>query len=207
MSDAQRRYWDQVTPGYDQSMSLIGQAMPQMVALVEAATPDDARVLEVAAGTGLVTRALARRAREVIATDYAPAMVEALAERVRAERLDAVRVEVADLYALAYEPQSFDVVVAANVLHLVPELDAAIDALAAMARPGGKLILPTFCHDQTWRSRAVSRLMGLVGFPGQRRFALDSLQRALEARGLRVVSAQLVPGALPIGYVEAVVPA
>jgi hypothetical protein len=51
----------------------------------------------------------------------------------------------------------------------------------------------------------VSWLMGVVGFPGRRHFTLDSLQAAHPKRGLHVVSVQLVPGVLPIGYVEAVV--
>jgi phosphatidylethanolamine/phosphatidyl-N-methylethanolamine N-methyltransferase len=54
-----------------------------------------------------------------------------------------------DIYALDYPPDSFDVVVAGNVLHLVPDLERAHDALCHVLRPGGKLIAPTFVHDET----------------------------------------------------------
>src|SRR3970282_875447 len=84
-----------------------------------------------------------------VATDYAEQMVRLLAERVRAAGLDNVRCERADLYALTYEPGTFDVVVATNVLHLVPDLEGALAALRRVLRPGGKLVVPTYCHDET----------------------------------------------------------
>jgi ubiquinone/menaquinone biosynthesis C-methylase UbiE len=54
-----------------------------MCELASEAVAGHDRVLEIAAGTGLVTDALARRARRVIATDYAPAMVSVLSERCK----------------------------------------------------------------------------------------------------------------------------
>lgn len=49
-------------------------------------------------------------------------MVAALEQRVRDAGLMNVRCEQADLYALRFEDGAFDAVVAANVLHLVPDL-------------------------------------------------------------------------------------
>lgn len=41
---------------------------------------------------------------------------------------------------------SFEVVIAANVLHLLPEPDKALDEAARVLAPGGLLIVPTFTH-------------------------------------------------------------
>jgi len=161
------------------------------------------RVLEVAAGTGLVTRAIAGAAGALIATDYANAMVDLLTRRVKELGLANVRCEQADIYALRFEPASFDAVVAANVLHLVPDLDGALAALRSVLKPGGKLIAPTFCHDETWLSAILSRGASLTGFPSHRRFTARSLRDALEARGATIDRAETLPGIVPIGYVEA----
>jgi len=160
------------------------------------------RVLEVAAGTGIVTAAIARESDSVIATDYAEAMVELLAQRVRAEGLDNVKCEQADLYSLPYQSGEFDAIVAANVLHLVPDLPTAIQALRHVIKPGGVLVVPTFCHDETKLSWLVSRLIAVSGFPGHRRFTIRSLRSALQENGLRIARAELLPGLIPIGYVE-----
>lgn len=196
-----RSYWERHARRYDASLRLLGRPMPRMLELVSNAVRD-ARVLEVAAGTGFVTNAIARSAREVVATDYATAMVTLLERRVREAGLENVRCERADLYALPFEPGTFDVVVAANVLHLVPDLEGAMRALRRVLAPGGRLVVPTFCHDETKLSWLVSRALAMTGFPGHRRFTARSLRSTLETSGLRVLRSETLPGLIPIGYVE-----
>lgn len=108
----------------------------------------------------------------------------------------------ADIYKLPYEAAEFDAVVAANVLHLVPDLKGAIEALRNVTRPDGSLVIPTFCHDETKVSWLVSRLLAISGFPGYRRFTIQSLRNELEENGLDIIHAELIPGVIPIGFVE-----
>lgn len=211
----EREYWDRHARNYDRSMRVLGGPMPRMLALVAQTVRAELRpggeVLEVAAGTGLVTEVLAEIAVDtgatVTATDYSEEMVREV--RLRMEQRGLSRVvwcEEADLYELLYEDASFDVVVAANVLHLVPDLPRALAALLRVLRPGGRLVVPTFCHDQTWWSRLVSRVLALTGFPGHRRFSTTSLRAAVQAAGAEVARVETLRGLLPIGYVEAIWP-
>lgn len=201
MSD--RSYWERHASHYDASLRILGRPFPRMLELTRDAVRGCAKVLEVAAGTGLVTRTLAEVAGEVVATDYASAMVEISARRVRELGLANVRCEQADIYALRFEAASFDAVVAANVLHLVPDLEGALAALRRVLKRGGKLVAPTFCHDETWLSATLSRAASLTGFPSHRRFTARSLRAALEASGARIEKAETLSGLIPIGYVEA----
>ena len=162
-----------------------------------------ARVLEVAAGTGLITTAIAPVVGELVATDYATAMMQQLETHVRDAGLRNVQCEQADIYALRFEPASFDAVFAANVLHLVPDLEAALASLVRVLRPGGMLVAPTYLHEETLAASALSRIFALTGFPGQRRFTAETLRRAVEKAGLRVQRFETIPGPFPIGYVAA----
>jgi SAM-dependent methyltransferase len=78
-------------------------------------------------------------------------MLAILRERMKNASISNVVAERRDIYALGYPPGSFDVVVAGNVLHLVPDLERALDALSDVLRPGGKLVAPTFVHDERRR--------------------------------------------------------
>jgi len=202
MGDEGRKYWDTHAKNYDRSMALLGGPTPHMVELAGEGVRGAARVLEVAAGTGLVTPALAAGAKEVVATDYSAAMVATLQRRVGDAGLTNVRFEQADLYALRFEPHTFDAVVAANVLHLVPDLRGALAALQRVTRPGGRIIVPTYCHDETALSWLVSRVLAVTGFPGHRRFTVRSLREAVEAAGVRVTRSETLPGLIPISYIE-----
>lgn len=201
----ERAYWDRHAKDYDRSMSLLGRPLPRMLELVGSAVVGCNRVLEVAAGTGLVTVALAQTAREVIATDYSIEMVRVLETRIRSQGLSNVQCEQADLYALRFGSHTFDAVVASNVLHLVPDLPGALAALRRVTKPGGRLILPTFCHDETAASWFVSRLLAATGFPGKRRFTTRSLRAAVESVGLTVDSEVTLPGLIPIGFIAGTV--
>ena len=202
MSD--RDYWERHARNYDASLRwVLGRPLPRMLELASEAVRGKRKVLEVAAGTGIVTSALAQTSDHVVATDYAEAMVDALEQRVQGAGLENVTCEQADIYSLPYSAGEFDAVVAANVLHLVPDLPAAIQTLRSVTKPGGVLVAPTFCHDETTTSWLVSRLLAVSGFPGQRRFTMQSLRGALEENGLQVVRAELLPGLIPIGFIEA----
>jgi SAM-dependent methyltransferase len=196
-----RRFWDARAADYDRSMWLLGRPLPRAIELSCEQLRGSGRVLEVAAGTGSFTRPLAREVGTLVATDYAPGMVERL--RASVADLANVAVEQADVYALRCEPGSFDAVLAANVLHLLPDLPGALAALQRVLVPGGQLVAPTYVHAETLRSHVVSRLIGLTGFPGQRRLSSQTLVAALEQAGFVVERRETIPGAIPIAWVAA----
>ncbi len=202
MSD--QDYWERHARNYNASMRwVLGRPIPRLLELAAEAVRGKDNVLEVAAGTGIVTTAIAQTCESVEATDYASAMIEELRVRVRKEELNNVSCAQADIYSLPYQADSFDAVVAANVLHLIPDLPAALEALRHVTKPGGMLVAPTFCHDETRTSWLLSRLLAATSFPVKRRFTVQSLEQALQDNGLRVGHLESIPGLIPIGYVEA----
>jgi len=204
MPEANREFWERTASRYDRvTKGLLGRPVPRMAELTADAVSGAGRVLEVAAGTGLLTEAIAPRVGQVVATDYAENMLKVLEDRLRRVGVSNVETARRDIYALGYPAESFDAVVAGNVLHLVPDLDGALGALRGVLRPGGKLVAPTFVHDETLRAKVLSRLFGAF-MVMHRRFTTASLRRALEQHGFRVVRTETIPGPIPIAFVEAI---
>lgn len=204
MPEADRDFWERAAPRYDRvAKGLLGRPLPRMMELTADGVAGAGAVLEVAAGTGLLTAAIAPRAGSVVATDYAENMLGVLRERMKRAGISNVETARRDIYALGYPPGSFDAVVAGNVLHLVPDLDRAIGALCEVLRPGGKLIAPTFVHDETLRSKVLSRLFAAF-MVMHRRFTAASLRDALGRHALQIVRSETIPGPIPIAYVEGV---
>ncbi len=99
-----------------------------------------ARVLEVGAGGGAISRALARRGYEVTALDEAP---DASAQ---ADGSPVAWVS-ADFHH--YEPdRPFDAVLFTRSLHHMPPLDRALDRARGALAPGGVLIAEEFAFDR-----------------------------------------------------------
>lgn len=112
-------------------------------ALLEAldARPHD-EVLELAAGTGDVTAALAGRVARLVATDISPAMVDVAAER----RLEGVEHRAMDMQALDFPDGSFDKVVCRWGYMLVPDRAAAFRETRRVLRRGGRLAFATWAE-------------------------------------------------------------
>ena len=204
--DRDRDFWERKAPQYDRVVTgILGRPLPRVLELTASAVAGTEAVLEVAAGTGLITAVIAPRARQVIATDYSDSMLAILRERMKRTGISNVEAARRDIYALGYPADSFDVVVAGNVLHLVSDLERALDALCHVLRPRGKLITPTFVHDETVLAWVASRVLEKVlRQPMRRRFTTTSLRQALERRGLRIARAETIPGVIPVAYLESV---
>ena len=98
------------------------------------------RVLEVAAGTGVVTRHLAQRLApdvEIVATDLNPAM---LTEAARLGTARPVEWRPADAMRLPFDDASFDVVVCQFGAMFFPDRAAGFEETRRVLRPGGHFV-------------------------------------------------------------------
>ena len=101
----------------------------------------DERVLDAGCGSGRVTELLAERLPhgQVVALDGSTAMVEAARERLAAFG-DRIEYIVADLGEAIPLEGAVDAVLSTATFHWVPDHDALFANLAAVLRPGGRLV-------------------------------------------------------------------
>jgi SAM-dependent methyltransferase len=97
-------------------------------------------VLDLAAGTGDVTEAVAERGARVISTDVSPAMVEA----ARRRGIPGVEHRVMDMQAIDLPDDSVDGVVSRYGYMLVPDPALALRETRRVLRPGGRLAFATW---------------------------------------------------------------
>lgn len=97
-------------------------------------------VLDVATGTGLVARELARKNLRVVGVDQSPAMIRRALADVRAQGLEErVRLSVGQAQALPFADQAFDAVTFTYLLRYVDDPGGTLRELARVLRPGGVL--------------------------------------------------------------------
>lgn len=132
--------WNRTSEGYDEHVWTL--VYPFAEELVERAAIDPAdEVLDVAAGTGAVTMLAARRARRVMALDFAESMLERLRARVRSEEAHNVGVTRADGQNMPLEDGSFDVVCCNFGVIFFPDRGAGLSEMRRVLRPGGRALL------------------------------------------------------------------
>jgi len=138
------RKWDRRVDNWHShvtSAAAFQQVLARLIRL-SAPKPTDACV-DLGAGTGFVTVALAPRVSSVLAVDISPAMAGSLAERAARRGLRNVSTEVSDLRQFELGPASADLVVSSYALHHLPDPDkrALAARVARWLRPGGRLVV------------------------------------------------------------------
>jgi ubiquinone/menaquinone biosynthesis C-methylase UbiE len=101
------------------------------------------RILETAAGTGIVTRAVHQAAShaQIVATDINPAMLAFATESLRSER---VSFQPADAQNLPFDDGSFDIVLCQFGVMFFPDKIRANQEARRVLRPAGRYLLVTF---------------------------------------------------------------
>ena len=102
------------------------------------------RALDLACGTGDLAFAAAANGARVVGLDITPRMLQLAAAKSRAATFLA-----GDMTSLPFRSQTFDLVTTGYGLRNVPDLNAAIDEIARVLRPGGRLLSLDFNRPQT----------------------------------------------------------
>ena len=194
-----KRIWDLYAPIYERAMrsdihiyEFMYERIPTVIRGKE--------VLEIATGPGLLAKHVAPAARRMVATDYSDGMIR---EAMKGERTDNLTFEVADATALPYAGASFDAVLIANALHVMPEPEKALSEIDRVLRLGGVLIAPNFVeHRGGFVSRVWSGILKIAGIRFEHQWSGREYLDWLEAHGWRVTFSKQMAARISIMYAE-----
>ena len=189
-------FWDKISCLYDLFENVYNRKVyngtGQKVA--ELIDPSDI-VLECACGTGAISRYIAPKCDKLIATDYSEGMLKQTRKKCSAYKN--MVIEKADINHLEYPDQSFDKVVAGNVIHLLPQPETALAELERVTKSGGKIIIPTYINMSKGTGRIAVKFIKALGASFKRQFDLDSYKLFFTDKGYQNVKYYVVDGRMP----------
>jgi ubiquinone/menaquinone biosynthesis C-methylase UbiE len=191
--------WDKLSPFYDFFEILYNGKCYRGIAekIKEYVTEDDI-VLECACGTGLLTLPMAQKCKKLIATDYSVGMLRQTKKKVA--KYSNTKVGKVNILELPFEDDKFDVVVAANVIHLLDEPDQAFSELKRVCKQNGKIILPTYINNEKKNSILAAKLLSLFGVKFKRQFNLASYKEFIASHNVPQVEYSVVEGRMPCAF-------
>jgi ubiquinone/menaquinone biosynthesis C-methylase UbiE len=203
----QERYWSRFARSYDRDGEyVVGKPILEAIErrLLEERCLGD--VIELGCGTGYFTRAIARSADHVIATDLSDEMLQVA--RTRLGEFENVTVQKADCMDIAFPAERFDSVFMANLVHVIDNPSRCLRESYRILRDGGSLIVVGFTPYRMSLSKKMKlvfrylRRWGLPPHHGRNDVSPDGLVSLVEGAGFRVKDVQLIEGGSNAVYLK-----
>lgn len=194
-----KKIWDLYAPVYEKAMRMDYKYYKFMYDRIPTKIQNK-EVLEIATGPGLLAKHVAYAAKRMVATDYSEGMIR---EARKGDCADNLTFEVADATQLPYEDHSFDVVLIANALHIIPEPEKALGEIDRVLREDGLLIAPNFVsHNTGVGSRIWSGILKLAGVKFEHQWSGKEYLAWLRNNGWSVLYKKSCPARISLMYTE-----
>ena len=203
-------FWDKIAPKYAQNPIRDVAAYRQALARTCSYLKPDDRVLELGCGTGSTAIELASQVAEITVSDLSQGMLAIARERAATAGVGNMQFHQG---SVAQAPEgTYDVVLAHNLLHLLPDLQAALALVSARLPKGALFISKTPCLRESRGSAKyylfktmipVMRFFGKAPGSAVHFFDISCLDDAVEAAGFAVVETGSYPVSTPGRYIVA----
>lgn len=181
-----KKTWDLYAPIYKRAM----QADHKIYEFMYDRIPElvrDKEVLEIATGPGLLAKHVAPAAKRMIATDYSEGMI---AQAKKGDCPENLSFEIADAMRLPYQSDSFDAVLIANALHIVPDPERVLREIdrALSAKTDNRPEFQRMIKESAGRAFEMVLVWKLDRF-ARNRYDSAHYKSVLRRNGVKVVSA------------------
>ncbi len=190
-------FWDNVAGVYDVFVNVVNdKTHRRLKEIVSGQIGSGDVVLECACGTGLLSAVIAARCKALTATDFSPKMLAKAKKNCAA--FGNITFAAADITALPFADDSFDKVVAGNVIHLLDNPLTALGELNRVCKDGGMLIIPTYMNKNAkGKTSGFAGAVGKAGADFKREFTVETYRRFFREAGYGDVSVAYADGRVP----------
>ena len=196
-----KAFWQRIAKLYAPFMKGSDRLYAAICDRIRAGLKRDMNILELACGSGQLSLRLSTHVQLWEATDFSENMIREAKKKSCSGRL---HFSVQDATNLPYADSSFDAVVFANALHIMPNPERALSEIRRVLKPGGLLYAPTFVHGKGAGFRLRTRLLSLAGFRVYSPWTAGEFADYISGRGFEVTKTELLGKSLaPLCYLEA----
>jgi ubiquinone/menaquinone biosynthesis C-methylase UbiE len=202
--DPQNIFWDSFARKYDDFIAkYIQKAYNELFKLIKTELKNNYRVLEIGTGTGIVALEIAGLVEKIVAVDYSSEMIRVAKEKLSQTEIDNVEFRVSRASMIGCKDKEFDVIIASNVFHLIPNPESVLQEIERLLRDDGRLILATYCHGENLKTKIISSIMGLSGFKAVNRWSITGFKEFIEKNGFKIETEKIIEDKIPLSFIVA----
>ena len=197
-------FWDWIARWYDKR-ARVDKDIIRAVERFEKYLAVDDIVLDYACGTGVVTYKIAADVKEVHGIDASAGMIELA--KAKAGECETANVHFArkTIFDEGLERESYDVILAFNILHLLEDARKAVQRAAELLKPGGLVVSVTPCLGEAGVVlRTLLPLISKVGILSYlRTLKISEVKDLMRGGGFEILESDVPEGTIPSCFLVA----
>ena len=139
------KFWDQASKNYDKTEERFEYIHRKSRKNTKKYLKDSHIVLDYGCGTGTASCEFANQVKEIHAIDISAKMIEMAKEKARVNKAENINFAQTNIFDKRYKKESFDIILAFNMLHTVPNPQDVIKKIHELLKPEGLFISVTPC--------------------------------------------------------------
>jgi 2-polyprenyl-3-methyl-5-hydroxy-6-metoxy-1,4-benzoquinol methylase len=203
--DRSKKFWDRIADQWEREGENLDETSIEIIEnTIELLNSTDT-VLDYGCGIGTITKEIAPHVKEVQAIDISPKMIEIAAKIAAERRIENIRYAEATIFDASMKPETFNVIMAFNILHLVEDTQKVIQRINELLEPGGLFVSTTACMGE---KRSVwGFLLSLLSktrlIPVVTMFTNAELEGIIENSGFKIMAAKTMAPSAKICFIAA----
>ncbi len=191
-------FWDWRAGKYDQQAQEDEDYTKAVERFAKYLKADDT-VLDYACGTGVVTYKIAADVKEVHGIDTSARMIDLANRRARDREVANVHFARKTIFDKGLGTESYDVILAFNVLHLLEDARKAVQRTSELLKPGGLMVSETPCLGHAGLVlRTLLPLISKVGLLSYlRTFRISEVKDLMRDGGFQILESEVLECTIP----------
>ena len=171
-------FWDKMASKYDNQVKKYQQTYTDTIERIKKYLKKDDIVLDFACGTGITTIQISGFVKEIHAIDISQRMIDIAEEKAEKNEIGNLKLYKTDLFNGEFEKNSFDVVLAVNILYFLKNAPENISRIYELLKPGRLFISATDClGEKISLLNRIKHLLSRIGIlPFMKMYSISELE-------------------------------
>jgi len=187
------KFWDAFSTRYDKITVKAERTLSKTIVNTSRYLKADDTVLDFACGTGSITTGIAHEVKRIYAIDISSKMIDVAKRKAAEAKIENIDFSHVSIFDAVFKNETFDIILAFNVLHLLDYPQITIRRINELLKPGGLFISSTECGGENrWAlinilSSIISRI-GLV--PYIKFFSIPELEYCISIESFEILKTE-----------------
>jgi 2-polyprenyl-3-methyl-5-hydroxy-6-metoxy-1,4-benzoquinol methylase len=198
------KFWDRVAKSSDEQDDELDETYLKILESTKKHLHVDDIVLDYACGTGIITNEIAGDVKEIHAIDISSKMIEVAKRRAGEHNFENVHFAQTTIFDERYNNESFNVILAFNILHLLEDAHPVVHRINELIKPGGLFISTTPCLvEKEVLGIFLSILSKIRIFPYLKRLKIPELEGLIANGNFQIVETENLDPTGPSHFIVA----